>query len=115
FWRLASDQRTVNALLTSFGSALIAALVNVVFGLIVAWVLVRYSFRGRRLLDAIVDLPFALPTALAGIALSTLYGPKGWLGAPLGLLGIKVSYTPLGIVIALIFIGLPFVVRTVQP
>jgi len=115
FWRLATDARTVDALWTSFGSSLIAALVNVVFGVIVAWVLVRYSFRGRRLLDAIVDLPFALPTAVAGIALSTLYGPKGWLGEPLGLIGIKVAYAPAGIVVALIFIGLPFVVRTVQP
>ncbi len=115
FWQLASDPRTLDALWTSFGSSLIAALVNVVFGLVVAWVLVRYSFRGRRLLDAIVDLPFALPTAVAGIALSTLYGPKGWLGAPLSLFGIKIAYTPAGIVVALIFIGLPFVVRTVQP
>jgi len=115
FWRLASDQRTVDALMTSFGSSLIAALVNVVFGLIVAWVLVRYSFPGRRLLDAIVDLPFALPTAVAGISLSLLYGPSGWIGAPLALLGIKVAYTPAGIVVALIFVGLPFVVRTVQP
>ncbi len=115
FWALATDQRTLDALWTSFGSSLIAALVNVVFGLIVAWVLVRYSFRGRRILDAIVDLPFALPTAVAGIALSTLYGPKGWLGAPLGLFGIKVSYAPAGIVVALIFVGLPFIVRTVQP
>ena len=115
FWALASDERTVDALQVSFGSSLIAALVNVVFGLIVAWVLVRYSFPGRRLLDAIVDLPFALPTAVAGIALSTLYAPKGWLGAPLGMIGIKVAYSPLGIVVALIFIGLPFMVRTVQP
>jgi sulfate transport system permease protein len=114
-WRLATDQRTVNALWVSFGSSLVAALVNVVFGLVVAWVLVRYSFRGRRLLDAIVDLPFALPTAVAGIALSTLYGPSGWIGAPLSHLGIKIAYTPAGIVIALIFIGLPFMVRTVQP
>jgi sulfate transport system permease protein len=115
FWALAADQRTVNALWVSFGSSLIAALVNVVFGLVVAWVLVRYNFRGRRLLDAIVDLPFALPTAVAGIALSTLYGPNGWIGAPLLQLGIRVAYTPAGIVIALIFIGLPFMVRTVQP
>ncbi len=115
FWTLATDPRTVDALWTSFGSSLIAALVNVVFGLIVAWVLVRYSFRGRRLLDAIVDLPFALPTAVAGIALSTLYGPKGWIGAPLSIFGLKIAYTPSGIVVALIFIGLPFMVRTVQP
>ena len=115
FWALATDQRTLDALWTSFGSALLAAVINVVFGLIVAWVLVRYSFRGRRILDAIVDLPFALPTAVAGIALSTLYGPKGWLGAPLGLFGIKIAYAPAGIVVALIFVGLPFIVRTVQP
>jgi len=115
FWALASDLRTVRALWTSFGSSLIAAGVNVVFGLIVAWVLVRYNFPGRRLLDAVVDLPFALPTAVAGISLSALYAPNGWIGAPLGHLGIKVAYTPSGIVVALIFIGLPFIVRTVQP
>ena len=115
FWRLATDERTLDALWTSFGSSLIAALVNVVFGLLVAWVLVRYSFPFRRLLDAVVDLPFALPTAVAGISLSALYAPNGWIGGPLGHLGIKVAYTPSGIVIALIFIGLPFVVRTVQP
>src|SRR5665213_23093 len=103
FWRLASDERTVDALWTSFGSSIIAACVNVVFGLIVAWVLVRYNFPGRRLLDAVVDLPFALPTAVAGISLSALYAPNGWIGAPLGHLGIKVAYTPSGIVIALIF------------
>ncbi|MDR3474988.1 MAG: sulfate ABC transporter permease subunit CysT [Devosia sp.] len=115
FWHIASDRRTVAALSTSFGSSLIAALVNVVFGVLVAWVLVRYRFFGRRLLDAIVDLPFALPTAVAGISLSALYAPNGWIGAPLGHLGIKVAYTPAGIVVALIFIGLPFIVRTVQP
>ena len=115
FWALATDVRTVNALRISFGSSAIAAIVNVVFGLIVAWVLVRYEFPGRRLLDAMVDLPFALPTAVAGISLSTLYAPKGWIGAPLAQLGIKVAYTPSGIVIALIFVGLPFIVRTVQP
>jgi sulfate transport system permease protein len=115
FWNVVADQRVVDALETSFGSSLIAALVNVVFGVIVAWVLVRYEFPGRRILDAMVDLPFALPTAVAGIALSTLYGPTGWIGAPLSHLGIKVSYTPAGIVVALIFIGLPFIVRTVQP
>jgi sulfate transport system permease protein len=115
FWALASDERTLDALWTSFGSSLIAAAVNVVFGLIVAWVLVRYEFPGRRLLDAVVDLPFALPTAVAGISLSALYAPNGWIGAPLAKLGIKVAYTPSGIVIALIFIGLPFIVRTVQP
>ena len=115
FWAIATDPRTVNSLKISFGTALVAAIVNVVFGTIVAWVLVRYRFPGRRIIDAMVDLPFALPTAVAGIALTTLYAPNGWLGSPLSVLGIKVAYTPLGIVIALIFIGLPFVVRTVQP
>ena len=115
FWRLASDRRTVDALQTSFGSSFVAAGINVVFGLIVAWVLVRYEFPGRRLLDAMVDLPFALPTAVAGIALSTLYAPKGWIGAPLSYFGIKVAYTAAGIVVALVFVGLPFIVRTVQP
>lgn len=115
FWAIATDRRTVNALEISFGTAFIAAAVNVVFGTIVAWVLVRYNFPGRRIVDAMVDLPFALPTAVAGIALTTLYAPNGWLGSLLAPLGIKVAYTPLCIVIALIFIGLPFVVRTVQP
>ncbi|MGN6144438.1 MAG: sulfate ABC transporter permease subunit CysT [Mesorhizobium sp.] len=115
FWRIALDRRTLHALEISFGTALIAAAVNVVFGTIVAWVLVRYRFPGRRIVDAMVDLPFALPTAVAGIALTTLYAPNGWLGKPLMALGIKVAYSPLGIVMALIFIGLPFVVRTVQP
>ena len=115
FFAIATDRRTLKALEISFGAAFIAAAVNVVFGTIVAWVLVRYRFPGRRVIDAMVDLPFALPTAVAGIALTTLYAPNGWLGSLLGPLGIKVAYTPLGIVIALIFIGLPFVVRTVQP
>ncbi|RWB24029.1 MAG: sulfate ABC transporter permease subunit CysT [Mesorhizobium sp.] len=115
FWAIATDRRTINALEISFGTAFIAAAVNVVFGTIVAWVLVRYNFPGRRIVDAMVDLPFALPTAVAGIALTTLYAPNGWLSSLLAPLGIKVAYTPLGIVIALIFIGLPFVVRTVQP
>ena len=119
-WKIASAARTLNALKISFGASLIAAIVNVIFGLIVAWVLVRYKFPFRRLLDAVVDLPFALPTAVAGIALSTLYAPKGWIGWLVGAngplhLGWKIAYTPTGIVIALIFIGLPFVVRTVQP
>jgi sulfate transport system permease protein len=115
FWAIATSHRTLNALKISFGTAMAAALFNVLFGTLVAWVLVRYRFPGRRIVDALVDLPFALPTAVAGIALTTLYAPKGWLGAPLSALGIKVAYTPLGIVIALIFVGLPFVVRTVQP
>ena len=112
---IAKDERTLNALKISFGGSLIAALVNVVFGTIVAWVLVRYRFPGRRILDAAVDLPFALPTAVAGIALASIYAPNGWVGQFLTPLGIKVAFTPLGIVIALVFIGLPFVVRTVQP
>jgi len=107
--------RVLAALKLSFGGAAIAATINTVFGLIVAWVLVRYRFPGKRLLDALVDLPFALPTAVAGIALSTLYAPTGWLGAPLAHLGLKVAYTPLGVIVALTFIGLPFVVRTLQP
>ncbi|BCH31724.1 sulfate ABC transporter permease [Mesorhizobium sp. L-8-10] len=115
FLAIATDERTLKALQISFGASLIAAAVNVVFGTIVAWVLVRYRFPGRRIVDAMVDLPFALPTAVAGIALTTLYAPNGWIGSLLAPLGIKVAYTPLGIVVALIFIGLPFVVRTVQP
>jgi len=115
FWAIATDRRTLNALEISFGTAFLAAAVNVVFGTLVAWVLVRYRFPGRRIVDAMVDLPFALPTAVAGIALTTLYAPNGWIGHLLMPLGIKVAYTPLGIVIALVFIGLPFVVRTVQP
>ncbi len=115
FWALATDPRTLQALKISFGTAFIAAIVNVVFGVIVAWVLVRYRFPGRRVIDAIVDLPFALPTAVAGIALTAIYAPNGWVGSILAQLGIKVAFTPAGIVVALIFIGLPFVVRTVQP
>ena len=115
FWAIATDPRTLNALKMSFGGALAAALVNVVFGTLVAWVLVRYRFPGKRVIDAMVDLPFALPTAVAGIALTTLYAPNGWIGALLEPLGIKVAYTPLGVVLAMVFIGLPFVVRTVQP
>ena len=115
FWALAFDQRTLLALRVSFGASLIAAAINVIFGVIVAWVLVRYDFPGRRLLDAIIDLPFALPTAVAGISLAALYAPKGWVGQIFAPLGIKIAFTPLGIVIALIFVGLPFVVRTVQP
>jgi len=115
FWRVATDHRVLAALRLSFGAAAIGAGINAVFGPIVAWVLIRYRFPGKRLLDALVDLPFALPTAVAGIALSTLYAPQGWLGEPLSHLGIKVAYTPLGVVVALTFIGLPFVVRTLQP
>jgi sulfate transport system permease protein len=115
FWTTVTDPRVVASYRLSFGASLIAALINLVAGVIVAWVLVRYDFPGKRLVDAFVDLPFALPTAVAGIALTALYAPNGWLGAPLATLGIKVAFTPLGVLIALIFIGLPFVVRTVQP
>jgi sulfate transport system permease protein len=115
FWAIVSSRRTLNALKLSFGLSLAAAAINLVAGAIVAWALVRYQFPGRRIFDAIVDIPFALPTAVAGIALTTLFAENGWLGSVLALAGIKVSFTPLGILMALIFIGLPFVVRTVQP
>jgi sulfate transport system permease protein len=115
FLEIATSERTLLALRLSFGAALIAALVNTVFGLLLAWVLVRYRFPGRRLIDAMVDLPFALPTAVAGIALAALYAPNGWIGSQAAKLGLKIAFTPLGVVLALIFIGLPFVVRTVQP
>ncbi|MBX3572898.1 MAG: sulfate ABC transporter permease subunit CysT [Mesorhizobium sp.] len=115
FWSVATDERTLKALRISFGASLIAAIINVVFGTLVAWVLVRYRFPGRRIVDAAVDLPFALPTAVAGIALASIYAPNGWIGQLLAPFGIKAAFTPLGIVIALVFIGLPFVVRTVQP
>jgi sulfate transport system permease protein len=115
FLRIAGDERTLRAIWLSVWTALAAALINVPFGVLVAWVMVRYSFPGRRFLDAAVDLPFALPTAVAGIALTALYAPNGWIGGFLEQAGIKAAYTPLGIVIALTFIGLPFVVRTVQP
>ncbi len=114
-WQAISSPRVLASYRLTFGASLFAAAVNLVFGLLVAWVLVRYRFPGRRLVDALVDLPFALPTAVAGIALTALYAPNGWLGALLVPLGVKVAFTPLGIVVALIFIGLPFVVRTVQP
>ena len=114
-WQTVSDPRVVASYKLSVGAALIAAGVNAVFGLIVAWVLARYQFPGKRIVDAFIDLPFALPTAVAGITLTTLYAPNGWLGAPLERLGFKVAFTPLGITIALVFIGLPFVVRTLQP
>lgn len=115
FWATISNPRVVASYRVTFGVSLVAAGVNTVFGFLVAWVLVRYRFPGRRLVDAMVDLPFALPTAVAGIALTTLYATNGWVGSRLDPLGIKVSYTWLGIAVALIFIGLPFVVRTVQP
>lgn len=124
FWSTVSDPRVVASYRLTFGASFIATILNLVFGLLVAWVLVRYSFPGKRLIDAMVDLPFALPTAVAGIALATLYAPNGWIGqyfAEEGLIGqffgkeIKLAFTPIGIVIALTFISLPFVVRTVQP
>jgi sulfate transport system permease protein len=115
FWSTVTNPRVLASYRVTFGASFVAALVNTVFGLLVAWVLVRYRFPGRRLVDALVDLPFALPTAVAGIALTTLYASNGWIGSYLDPLGIKVSYTWLGITVALIFIGLPFVVRTVQP
>ena len=115
FIEIATDPRVLAALRLSFGTAFVAAIVNGIFGLLVAWVLVRYDFPGKRLLDATVDLPFALPTAVAGIALAALYAGNGWIGQLFAPFGIKIAYTPIGITIALIFIGLPFVVRTVQP
>jgi sulfate/thiosulfate transport system permease protein len=115
FWRLATDSRTVAALQLSFGISAAAAAVNAVFGLMVAWVLVRYRFPGRRVFDAFIDLPFALPTAVAGIALTAIYAPNGWVGSIAAIFGWRIAYTPIGILIALTFIGLPFVVRTLQP
>ncbi len=115
FLAIARDPRTLAALRLSFGAALIAALINTVFGLLVAWVLVRYRFPGRRFIDAAVDLPFALPTAVAGISMAAIYAPNGPIGSIAQNFGLKIAYTPLGIVLALVFIGLPFVVRTVQP
>ena len=114
-WAIVTAPRVMASYRVTFGASLVAALINTVFGLLVAWVLVRYRFPGRRVVDAMVDLPFALPTAVAGIALTTLYASNGWIGSRLDPLGIKVAYTWLGITVALVFIGLPFVVRTVQP
>lgn len=115
FVAIITSARSVHALQISFGISLAAAAVNLVFGLAAAWALVRYEFPGRRLLDAIIDIPFALPTAVAGIALTNLYAENGWIGSLLAPFGIKVAFTPLGIFVAMVFIGLPFVVRTVQP
>ncbi|MFK7693682.1 sulfate ABC transporter permease subunit CysT [Paenibacillus sp. HJGM_3] len=115
FWKTVTDPRVVAAYKVSFGTALGAGLINTVFGFIVAWVLVRYTFPGRKFIDALVDLPFALPTAVAGIALTTIYSQNGWIGRLLEPMGIKVAFTPLGIMLALTFIGIPFVVRTLQP
>ncbi len=115
FWLAVSSPRVVASYRLSFGAALAAAAVNAVFGTLLAWTLVRYEFPGKKLLDALVDLPFALPTAVAGIALTALYAPNGWIGRYLEPWGIKVAFTPLGVAVALVFIGLPFVVRTIQP
>ena len=114
-WNAISTPRVMASLRLSFGMALAAALIDSVFGFIIAWVLVRYRFPGKALLDAVIDLPFALPTAVAGIALSTLYAPTGWIGSILMEHGIKIAYTPWGVLVAMIFISLPFTVRTVQP
>lgn len=114
-WEILSSERILKSLQLSFGASLLAAFINVVFGVLLAWCLVRYNFFGKRWVDALVDLPFALPTAVAGIALTALYAETGWVGQYLALLNIKVAYTPIGITLALIFIGIPFVVRTVQP
>ncbi len=115
FWKAVSHPQVVASYKLSFGASLIGATINLVFGALVAWVLVRYRFPGKRMIDALVDLPFALPTAVAGIALVTLYASSGWVGQYLEVAGIKVAYTQLGVVVALTYIGLPFVVRTVQP
>jgi sulfate/thiosulfate transport system permease protein len=115
FWGTVTSPRVIHAYKISFGISLLAALVNTFFGLILAWVLARYKFFGKRVIDAMVDLPFALPTAVAGIALTALYSPQGWIGQYANALDIKIAFTPLGILIALVFVGLPFVVRTVEP
>ncbi len=115
FWAAIATPRVLASLRLSFGTALAAAIIDSIFGFIIAWVLVRYRFPGKRLLDAVIDLPFALPTAVAGIALSTLYAPNGWIGSLLISHGIKIAYTPWGVLVAMVFIGLPFTVRTVQP
>lgn len=115
FWEIATSERVLASLKISFGTSFLAALVNAVFGLLLAWVLERYTFPGKKIIDGLIDLPFALPTAVAGISLTTLYSPNGWIGRLFEPLGVKISYTPLGITIALVFISFPFVVRTVQP
>ncbi len=115
FVKVVASKRAIASYQLTFGASFVAALINMVFGLLVAWVLVRYHFPGKKILDALVDLPFALPTAVAGIALTALYAPNGWIGQYFAALDIKIAYTPIGITLALVFIGLPFVVRTVQP
>ena len=114
-WHSVTEPRVLAALRVSFGTAAIAAAINVPFGLLIAWVMVRYRFPGRNIADSLIDMPLALPTAVAGISLTALFAPKGWIGALLTPLGIKIAYTPLGILVALIFVGLPFVVRTLEP
>jgi sulfate transport system permease protein len=115
FWQVVTAPRVVASYKLTFGASLIGALLNAVFGLLTAWILVRYTFPGKKIIDALVDLPFALPTAVAGIALTAVYATNGWIGSLLEPLGLKVAFTPLGVIVALTFIGLPFVVRTVQP
>jgi len=115
FWAAATSPRVMASYKLSFGASLIAALINLFFGLVLAWCIVRYEFPGKKLVDALIDLPFALPTAVAGIALTALYAPNGWVGSLFAKLDIKIAFTPLGVLLALIFIGLPFIVRTVQP
>jgi len=115
WWKVLSSARVLHALTLSFGGALVAALINALFGTLIAWTFVRYDFPGRRMLSGMIDLPFALPTAVAGIALAALYAPDGWLGAPLAALGVKIAYTPFGVILAMTFISLPFVVRTLEP
>jgi sulfate/thiosulfate transport system permease protein len=115
FWKVVTSERVMNAYRISFGLSILAAVINCFFGLILAWILARYHFPGKKLVDAMIDLPFALPTAVAGIALTALYAPQGWLGQYLDPMGIKVAFAPLGILIALMFVGLPFVVRMIEP
>jgi sulfate/thiosulfate transport system permease protein len=115
FWAVATDARSIASYKITFGASFVGAVVNLVFGMLTAWVLVRYTFPGKRIVDALVDLPFALPTAVAGISLTSIYAYNGWIGQWFDPLGIRIAYTPLGVIVALTFIGLPFVVRTVQP
>lgn len=115
FWEIVSSERVLASLKISFGTSFLAAVLNAAFGLLIAWVLERYTFPGKKIIDGLIDLPFALPTAVAGISLTTLYAQNGWIGKLFAPLGLKISYTPLGITVALVFISFPFVVRTVQP
>lgn len=115
FIEIVTNERVIKSYKISFGTAFIAAIINMIFGLIIAWIIVRYKFLGNKFIDAIIDIPFALPTAVAGIALTSIYGPNGIIGKIFMNIGVKIAFTPIGIIIALIFIGLPFVVRTVQP